>query len=62
MLTVSQTHCGYILAHIEIFQPVNWILTTTAKVFPIDYAIFLLLVVFMFASSVVGIAVVGIRL
>jgi len=60
--SICKTKCGYILAHVEIFQPVNWIFTVAAKAFPVDYAVFLLLVLFLFASSVVGIAVVGIRL
>ena len=59
---VYRAKCGFILAHVEIFQPVNYIFTVAAKVFPIDYAVFLLLVLFLFASSVVGIAVIGIRL
>jgi LMBR1 domain-containing protein 1 len=33
----------------------------SSKVFPIDYVIFLLLVLFLFSASVVGIATVGIR-
>ncbi|KAJ5577798.1 lysosomal cobalamin transporter [Penicillium hispanicum] len=53
--------CGYILGHINIFNPVNWSLVQSAKVFPVDYAIFTSLVLLLFCSSVVGIAVVGIR-
>ena len=59
--SICKTHCGYILAHINIFNPMNWILVKSAKIFPIDYVIFLLLVMFFFASSVVGIASIGIR-
>ncbi|KAL9122196.1 MAG: hypothetical protein Q9187_001246 [Circinaria calcarea] len=59
--SICKTHCGYILAHINIFNPMNWVLVKSAKIFPIDYVIFLLLVMFFFASSVVGIAAIGIR-
>ena len=59
--SICKIRCGYILGHINIFNPVNWILVKSAKVFPIDYVIFLLLVLFFFASSVVGIASIGIR-
>lgn len=53
--------CGYILGHVNVFNPVNWVLVQSAKVFPVDYAIFMVLVLLLFGSSVVGITVVGIR-
>ncbi|KAJ5302021.1 hypothetical protein N7508_006884 [Penicillium antarcticum] len=59
--SICKHRCGYILAHVNIFNPVNWALVQSAKVFPIDYAIFTVLVLLFFCSSVVGIAVVGIR-
>lgn len=59
--SVCKVGCGYLLGHINIFQPVNWILVISAKVFPIDYIIFLLLILFLFCASVVGLATVGIR-
>ncbi|KAK0515849.1 hypothetical protein JMJ35_001883 [Cladonia borealis] len=59
--SICKSHCGYVLGHINIFNPMNWIFVKAAKVFPIDYVIFLLLVLFFFSSSVVGIATIGIR-
>jgi LMBR1 domain-containing protein 1 len=59
--SICKSHCGYILGHTQIFNPVNWILVKSAKVFPIDYVLFLLLVLLFFSSSVVGIGIVGIR-
>lgn len=59
--SICKSHCGYILGHVNVFNPINWIFVMSSKVFPIDYVIFLLLVFFFFASSVVGIAAVGIR-
>ncbi|KAF1351151.1 hypothetical protein BDV97DRAFT_376708 [Delphinella strobiligena] len=59
--SVCTTGCGYLLAHNKIFQPINWLMVVTSKVFPIDYAIFLVLVLIFFAASVVGIATIGIR-
>ncbi|KAI1627603.1 LMBR1-like membrane protein-domain-containing protein [Exophiala viscosa] len=59
--SICKRHCGYLLAHINIFQPINWILVTSAKVFPIDYVIFLLLVMLFFSASIIGIATIGIR-
>jgi LMBR1 domain-containing protein 1 len=61
MNSICKHRCGYILAHINIFNPVNWVLVKSAKFFPIDYAIFTALVLLFFCSSVVGIAVIGIR-
>ena len=60
--SICKHHCGYILANINIFQPINWVLVKSAKVFPIDYVIFLLLVLIFFFASVVGLATVGIRI
>jgi LMBR1 domain-containing protein 1 len=59
--SICKHGCGYILAHVNIFNPLNWALVQSAKIFPIDYAIFTVLVLLFFCSSVVGIAVVGIR-
>lgn len=59
--SICKSRCGYVLGHINIFNPINWIFVQSSKVFPIDYVLFLLLVLFFFASSVVGIATIGIR-
>lgn len=59
--SVCKHHCGYILGHINVFNPVNWVLVQSAKVFPVDYVIFTLLVLLLFFGSVVGVAAVGIR-
>jgi len=59
--SICKAHCGYILGYLNIFQPVNYLLVKSSKVFPIDYVLFLLLVLFFFSSSVVGIATIGIR-
>jgi LMBR1 domain-containing protein 1 len=59
--SICKHHCGYLLGHIHIFQPINWVLVQSSKVFPIDYVIFLLLVLLFFFASVVGLATIGIR-
>lgn len=59
--SVCKQHCGYILANINIFNPVNFIFVQAARVFPVDYVLFALLVLLFFSSSVVGIATIGIR-
>ncbi|KAH0559976.1 hypothetical protein GP486_003506 [Trichoglossum hirsutum] len=59
--SVCKHHCGYLLAHINVFNPVNWIFVNSARVFPLDYVIITLLVLIFFCSSVVGIATIGIR-
>ncbi|MCJ1313060.1 hypothetical protein MMC25_006736 [Agyrium rufum] len=59
--SICKSHCGFVLGHINIFNPVNWILVKSAKVFPIDYVIFLVLVLLFFFGSVVGIGTLGIR-
>jgi LMBR1 domain-containing protein 1 len=42
-------------------NPVNWVLVKSAKVFPIDYVLFLIIVLLFFSSSIIGIATLGIR-
>lgn len=59
--SLCKSHCGYILARLHIFQPLNWLFVRSATAFPVDYILFLLLVLFFFSASVVGIATVGIR-
>jgi len=59
--SVCKAGCGYVLGHINIFQPINWVFVKSSKVFPIDYVLFLLLILLLFTASVVGIATVGIR-
>jgi LMBR1 domain-containing protein 1 len=59
--SVCGVQCGYVLGHINIFQPVNYLFVVTSKIFPVDYIIFILLVLLFFCASVVGIATVGIR-
>lgn len=59
--SICKHRCGYILGHINVFNPVNWVFVQSSKVFPVDYVIFTLLVLLFFCSSVVGIGVVGIR-
>lgn len=59
--SICKSHCGYVLGHNKIFNPMNWVFVKSAKIFPIDYVIFLFLVLFFFFSSVVGTATIGIR-
>ncbi len=59
--SVCKQHCGYILGHTTVFQPMNWIFMQAARVFPVDYVLMALLILFFFASSVSGLAAIGIR-
>ncbi|RCI12334.1 hypothetical protein L249_0686 [Ophiocordyceps polyrhachis-furcata BCC 54312] len=59
--SVCKRRCGYILGHTHVFQPINWIMVQAARVFPVDYVLMALLVLFLFSCSVSGIAAVGIR-
>jgi LMBR1 domain-containing protein 1 len=59
--SICKAHCGYILGGINVFNPINWIFVQSAKVFPVDYVLVTLLVLFFFSSSVMGIASIGIR-
>jgi LMBR1 domain-containing protein 1 len=59
--SVCRSHCGFLLGHTKIFNPINYVLTISSRIFPIDYVLFLLLTMLFFASSVVGMATIGIR-
>lgn len=59
--SVCRSSCGFVLGETQIFQPVNWVLTLSSKVFPIDYIIFLAVALIFFCASVVGLATIGIR-
>lgn len=59
--SICKNHCGYILARINLFNPINWLFVTASKSFPADYVLALLLVLLLFVASVVGTAFVGIR-
>ncbi|PWY72540.1 membrane receptor [Aspergillus sclerotioniger CBS 115572] len=59
--SLCKQRCGYVLGHISGFNPLNWAFVQSAKVFPVDYVIFAILVLLLFGSSVVGISTIGIR-
>ena len=59
--STCKQHCGYILGHTNVFQPINWVFVQLARVFPIDYILMAFLVLFLFMASVSGLAAIGIR-
>ncbi|EGS19232.1 putative cobalamin binding protein [Thermochaetoides thermophila DSM 1495] len=59
--SVCKQHCGYILGHLNVFQPVNWIFVQAAKVFPVDYILMAFIILLFFSSSITGLASIGIR-
>lgn len=59
--STCKENCGYILDRINIAQPIDLMFVKAAEVFPVDYILMMLLVLFFFASSVSGIATIGIR-
>jgi LMBR1 domain-containing protein 1 len=59
--SVCGRNCGYILSNPQVFNPVNYIFTQTSKVYPIDYVFMIILILYFFIATVVGIILVGIR-
>jgi len=53
--------CGYILSNPQVFNPLNYIFIQTSKVYPIDYIFMIILILYFFIATVVGIIFVGIR-
>jgi LMBR1 domain-containing protein 1 len=58
--SICKGNCGYVLGNINIVQPMNFIFTKSAEVFPIDYVLMAMLLLLFFSSSVAGIANIGI--
>ncbi|KAL2271037.1 hypothetical protein VTJ83DRAFT_408 [Remersonia thermophila] len=59
--SLCKQRCGYILGHLTLFQPANWLLVASAAAFPADYVLTALLVLVFFSSSLAGLAAVGVR-
>ena len=59
--SICKQRCGYILGHINVFQPINWIFVKSARAFPVDYILMAFLILLFFSASISGIAAVGIR-
>lgn len=54
--------CGYVGGSPILFNPLNFIMVKLSKVFPIDYVVQILLVLFMFVCTVSGLSLIGIRI
>ncbi|CAG8667973.1 7319_t:CDS:10 [Acaulospora morrowiae] len=59
--SVCGKDCGYIISHSEIFNPLNYIFVHLSKYFPVDYFFAVLLILYFFSSTVVGVVSIGIR-
>jgi LMBR1 domain-containing protein 1 len=59
--SICKEKCGYLIALPANFQPIDMMFVKASEVFPVDYVLMILLVLFFFASSVSGLAAIGIR-
>ncbi|KAK9476936.1 hypothetical protein V1514DRAFT_369199 [Lipomyces japonicus] len=55
-------HCGFLLSETQILNPINELLRLSSRVFPVDYVLTILLVVWLFVSTVVGLSYFSIRI
>ncbi|KAK9450056.1 uncharacterized protein V1518DRAFT_415418 [Limtongia smithiae] len=62
MNTTCGRHCGFLISHTKIINPINEILRLTSKGFPADYIITLFIIVWLFVSTVIGLSYFSIRL
>jgi LMBR1 domain-containing protein 1 len=53
--------CGYILSNPQVFNPLNYIFLQASKVYPIDYVVMIILILYFFIATAIGIIFVGIR-
>ncbi|RAL07488.1 putative LMBR1 domain protein [Aspergillus homomorphus CBS 101889] len=59
--SLCKHRCGYSIKNMHIFNPIDWLLAQSARAFPMDYIMFMILTSFLFCSSAFGIATIGIR-
>jgi LMBR1 domain-containing protein 1 len=59
--SICGNKCGYILSNPQVFNPLNYIFLQSSKVYPIDYVFMVILILYFFISTVVGMIFVGIR-
>jgi len=55
-------NCGFVINKPTYFNPIDFILVYSSKIFPIDYIIFLCLVFYIFICSLYGIIELGIKI
>jgi len=60
--SVCGAKCGYLLGRAVVFNPLDWMLVHTARYFPLDFVLFSLLLLFLFACLNYGLATIGVRL
>jgi len=53
--------CGYIIGRAQVFNPVNYIFLQGSKAYPIDFIFMVILILYFFIATVIGIVFVGIR-
>ncbi|PHH52300.1 putative lysosomal cobalamin transporter [Ceratocystis fimbriata CBS 114723] len=56
-----KSNCNYSLEKLHLFQPMDALFLWAAQSFPADYVLMTLLIMFLLASSISGVATVGIR-
>ena len=53
--------CGYIIGQAQVFNPVNYIFLQGSKAYPIDFIFMVILILYFFVATVIGIVFFGIR-
>ncbi|KAJ3089376.1 hypothetical protein HK102_006538 [Quaeritorhiza haematococci] len=53
--------CGYVFEYEKLFNPLNHMFTYTSRFFPLDYILLVLLVLYFFFATLVGIIRIGVR-
>ncbi|CCU78177.1 lmbr1 domain containing 1 [Blumeria hordei DH14] len=59
--SICQQGCGYSLGTIEFSSPTNYLLNQASRITPLQHVITILILIFLFSSSVYGISAIGIR-
>ncbi|RKP14916.1 hypothetical protein BJ684DRAFT_6282, partial [Piptocephalis cylindrospora] len=60
--SICGSDCGYIIDHPDAYNPVNLILLRLEHHFPLDYIFIVLIILYFFTATVVGLVRVGIRI
>ncbi|RHZ75069.1 hypothetical protein Glove_217g23 [Diversispora epigaea] len=59
--SICGRECGYVIMHPDKFNPLNYIFVYLSKFFPVDYFFAVLLILYFFSSTIIGVIAIGIR-
>ncbi|CAO3596359.1 unnamed protein product [Absidia cylindrospora] len=59
--SVCGRQCGYIISQPTLFNPINFTFVNLSKLFPLDYVLMVLLILYYFMATISGLVNIGVR-